>query len=114
MPTPAPAPPPTVEELLAEQLKNSHAPAITSFSQPKSAQKKTLDVKKPKKSDDDDIFASMGLSSLPTKTEKPKFKNVSSTITKSSWKTETLNDVENADVGSDWGGDDDLDDLLDD
>lgn len=114
VPTSAPAPPPTVEELLAEQLKNSHAPAITSFSQTKSAQKTKVDVKKPKKNGEDDIFASMGLSSIPTKTEKPKPKNVSSTTNKTSWKTETLNDVETADVGSDWGGDDDLDDLLDD
>jgi len=114
----APVQPPamTVEELLAEQLKHSHAPAITSLSLSKP---KAAAAAKPKeiKNDEDDIFASMGLASIPSKAVKaPVSVPVPAPArVQSSWKSENLTVTESADVdaGSDWGDDGDLDDLLD-
>ena len=112
---PVEPPPLTVDELLAEQLKNSHAPVITSLSLSKP---KVAAAAKPKeiKNDEDDIFASMGLASTPSrgKIQMAVKAPVSAPVT-SSWKSENLAVTESADVdaGSDWGDDGDLDDLLD-
>ena len=112
---PVEPPPLTVDELLAEQLKNSHAPVITSLSLSKP---KVAAAAKPKeiKNDEDDIFASMGLASTPSRgnIQMAVKAPVSAPVT-SSWKSENLAVTESADVdaGSDWGDDGDLDDLLD-
>ena len=129
-PKSAPKDPPTVEELLAEQLKNSHAPAITSFSKPKPttpAKPRARAVAAKKKDEEEDIFASMGLSTVPKKstsfprpsaataavaasTAAPKEK----TETPSSWNRSSLEVLDGSDAGSNWDNDEDLDDLLDD
>lgn len=109
----------TVEELIAEQQKNSYAPAITSLSlsKPKSAAAKVKQKKEAKKSDDD-IFASMGLASVPSKgsmnSQKAERTTVSAPV-KSNWKNDNLALAESVDLdtGSNWGDDGDLDDLLD-
>lgn len=107
----------TVDELLAEQLKNSHAPVITSLSLSKP---KVAAAAKPKeiKNDEDDIFSSMGLTSIPSRRSIQMAVNVKAPVSApvtSSWKSENLAVTESADVdaGSDWGDDGDLDDLLD-
>lgn len=118
-PKPAAAAPLTVEELLAEQLKNSHAPAITSFSKPKPAASAKPRATAIKKNEEEDIFASMGLSSVPKKSNSVSSSRASHVPTQkaeqSSWKSTNLavSAMDMSDAGSDWGNDEDLDDLLD-
>jgi hypothetical protein len=127
---------PTVEELLAEQFQNGQVPVITSLSMTKSKNTptapRTTTPLPSSNTDQDDIFASMGLSSIPkiksnfqkkqqdrivsnVKVALPSTTNVTtakqndsnppsngvSLITPSSLEEET-----------DWGDDEDLDDLL--
>lgn len=115
---------PSIEDLLKEQQLSGNAPVITSL-------QKSVPESKPKpatktKQEEDDIFASMGLSMLPktnAKTELPVQKTTkvvpstkppaSSAVT-SSLTTAALFSPESEDAGSDWGDDSDLNDLLDD
>lgn len=127
----------SIEELLREQAKKSKVPTITSLSMPKPASKTSISPKKkPKKKEEEDIFASMGLSALPKRTN-TNLTSASSVSTKStvqttnirkkssppSWqqkeeiKSNALPAVDDGGSlgGSDhWGDDGDLDDLLED
>jgi len=108
----------TVEEMLKEQSKNSFAPAITSLSQPKPSAKPQPRAPAKKQKEEDDYFASMGLSSIPTKAPAPvrKAPAAPATATASSWKNESFAasaSMDTNDAGSDWDDDGDLDDLLD-
>ena len=121
-PKTAPAPPPalTVEELLAEQLKNSHAPAITSLAKKSAAKPKPKPRAAAKKNAEEDIFASMGLSSVPKKSA-PASASISKpptapakTASASAGKSNLAASViDTGSAASDWGDDGDLDDLLD-
>jgi len=67
---------------------------------------------------DDDIFASMGLASLPSKGSLNSKKSATAPVSapvKSTWSSDHLAVTESVDLdtGSDWGDDGDLDDLLD-
>lgn len=111
---------PSVEDLLKEQQLSTNVPVITSL-------KKTIPESKPtqtivkKECEEDDIFASMGLSTLP-KTNVKKTASVRNSLTNmpsssaelSPLTTAELVPSESEDAGSDWGDDSDLNDLLDD
>lgn len=111
---------PSIEDLLKEQQLSGNIPVITSL-------KKSLPESKPlpktakKKPEEDDIFASMGLSTLPKTSAKktpPVQKSTkvapSVRLPSSSLSAAELISPESEDAGSDWGDDSDLNDLLDD
>jgi hypothetical protein len=111
---------PSVEELLKEQQLSANVPVITSLKKTIPESKSTQTILK-KESEEDDIFASMGLSTLP-KTSAKKTAPVrtssanvpSSSAVSSSLIAAELVPSESEDAGSDWGDDSDLNDLLDD
>lgn len=132
IPPPTAAPPlpapkvDTIEDIMKQNFAGS---TITSLSKPKpttSVSKST--PRKKKVTQDEDIFASMGLSSLPTK-NKTTTTTTNSSSASSSLKQQPLSkpstssslsaavlvaDEEPLDGGDKWGDDSDLDDLLDD
>ncbi|KAL9191117.1 hypothetical protein ACHAXT_000823 [Thalassiosira profunda] len=113
----------SIEDLLG-QMGGAGRPTITSFGQKPKAQSKPKPV--PKKENSDDIFASMGLASIPKPTSsvprpapatggwQAQTQPKSTTAPKSALLPSLAADDDWGDE-ADWGeGDDDLDDLLDD
>lgn len=124
---------PTVEELLAEQFQNGQVPVITSLSMTKTKNKptapRTTTPLPSSNTDQDDIFASMGLSSIPKiksdfqkKQQDRIVSNVkvvlpSTTTAKQNDSNPPSNGVSlitpsSLEEETDWGDDGDLDDLL--
>ena len=118
--TPPPSGGDSIEDLLGQMSGNNSGPMITSLgSKPKETTSKPKSTLKKKKDDsDDDIFASMGLSSIPkTKSAAPSTGGWQSNKAKAAPKSAPLPSslhAESLDVDDDWGDDEDLDDLLDD
>ncbi|EED95182.1 predicted protein [Thalassiosira pseudonana CCMP1335] len=117
-------------EALLGQMKGGGGPVITAFGQTPQVPKATAKRVPKKEDNDDDIFASMGLSSFPSKPAAVPATSASrpplsggwqaSTITQTAPKSaplpsrELVADALDDDLDADWGDDDDdLDDLLD-
>lgn len=124
--------PPSIEDLLKEQELRGNIPIISSLGE-RASKIRSYPVPKKKENgaEEEDIFASMGLSAVPkTSTKKQTHSsthpNSNMKVSKSSYipSSSSLGSVtanviakqyvESEDVGSDWGDDSDLNDLLED